>query len=141
MEDKLEFELTPDEFLSAPGTVVEKVGTHELKPGSFVYVKSLIASERGEIDAQAARYRESKGKNENFVQDFSVMLAFRCVCNSKGERFFTDVKQVAALKKSNAAVIARIAETAARLSGLSKNDLKELEKNSLEIQPEDSLTA
>lgn len=137
MDEKLQHELTAEEFLSASDLVIEKVDTHELKPGSFVWVKSLTAAERGEIDARAARYRESKNKDEGFVQDFSVMLAFRCVCNAKGERFFTDVKQVSALKQKNAAVIARIAETAARLSGLSKSDLKELEKNSPEIQPDD----
>lgn len=141
MDEKLEYELTAEEFLSASDLVIEKVETHELKPGSFVWVKSLTAAERGKIDADAARFKESKGKNDGFVQDFSIMLAFRCVCNAKGERFFTDIKQVEQLKKKNAAVIARIAEVAAKLSGLSKSDLKELEKNSPEIQQEDSPSA
>ncbi len=141
MDEKLEYELTAEEFLAASDLVIEKVETHELKPGSFVWVKSLTAAERGNIDADAARFRESKGKDSGFVKDFSIMLAFRCVCNAKGERFFTDIKQVEQLKKKNAAVIARIAEVAAKLSGLSKNDVKDLEKNLPEIQPDDSPSA
>lgn len=130
--------LTAEEFLSAYDVVIEKVDTHEIKPGSFIYARSITAAKRAQIDAVAARFRVTNGQNANDVRDFNINLVFWGACNEKGEPLFTDVKQVEQIKKRNAAMISRIAEVVARLSGLSKDDLKELEKNSLKIQPEDS---
>ena len=138
MTDDLKIQLTAEEFLTASDVVIERVETHEIKPGSFIYVRSLTAANRGRIDASAARFKQSNGKNSEEVQDFNVNLVFWGACDEKGERLFTDIKHVAQLKKRNAALISRIAEVVGRLSGLSKEDLEKIEKNSLEIQPEDS---
>lgn len=139
--EEFEFELTADEFLNASDVVIEKVPTPELKPGSFVYARSLTGGQRSKIDGSAARFRVSEGKNVSDIQDFNINLVFWGACNAKGERLFTDVRQVDQLKKRNAGVLSRIAEAVAKLSGLSKDDLKDLEKNSLKIQPEDSPSA
>ncbi len=91
-------ELTADEFLSAEDIVVEKFETPEIAPGSFVYVKSISAAERGKIDAGAARYKETKGKNEDFVSGFNITLVRLGACDSKGNRLFTTADQVEKLK-------------------------------------------
>lgn len=141
MEQELTTELTAEEFLNAVDVVVEIVPTPELKPGSFVYARSLTGGQRSKIDGNAARFKVSEGKNVSDIQDFNINLVFWGACNAKGDRLFTDIRQVDQIKKRNAAVISRIAETVAKLSGLSKDDLKDLEKNSLDIRPEDSPSA
>ncbi len=141
MDQELNYELNTEEFLNASDVVVEKVPTPEIKQGSYVYVRSLTGGQRSKIDGNAARFKVSEGKNVQDVQDFNINLVFWGTCNAKGERLFTEVKQVDQLRKRNAAVVSRIAEVVARLSGLSKEDLKVLEKNSSDIQPEDSPSA
>ena len=124
------------DFVENPGLVLEKVSTHEIKPDSFVYVRSMNAGERGYFENEIARYKESKGRTD-FPRTFTIKVAAKCACDEKGNRIFAD-GDVAVLEKSNAAVVARIAAAGQRLSGFSKEDIEELEKNSVEAQPEDS---
>lgn len=140
MNNNFVHEITADEFLNASDVVIEKVPTPEIGAGSFIYARSLRAGDRGRIDAQAAKFKTSNGKNTEDIQDFNVNLVFRGACNVKGERLFTDIKQVAVIKERNAAMVSRIAEVVARLSGLSKEDLEELEKNSGKVQQDALLT-
>ena len=37
MTDDLKIQLTAEEFLTASDVVIERVETHEIKPGSFIY--------------------------------------------------------------------------------------------------------
>lgn len=104
--------------------------------GGTIYVRSISAAERGLIEEGAARFKESKGKNDTFARTFTVKMVSMSVCDENGQRLFED-KDIALLQQKNAAVISRIAEVAQRLSGFSKQDLEELEKNSPEAQPED----
>lgn len=139
---KFDQALSADEFLNAPDTVIERVETPELKPGSFVYVRSITAEERGIIESQGALFKEKlqRGKEDPFARDYTVKFAYLCMCNADGTRMFTDIKAVAALKKKNSAVIGRIAARGQKLSGFSKEDIEELEKNSPQTQLEDSLS-
>ena len=108
--------------------------------GGTIYVRSISAAERGLIEEGAARFKESKGKNDTFARTFTVKMVSMSVCDENGQRLFED-KDIALLQQKNAAVISRIAEVAQRLSGFSKQDLEELEKNLPEAQPEDSPSA
>lgn len=139
---KFEHELTEEEFLSANHVVLERVQTPELKPGSYVYVRSINAAQRGDIMAKGVVSKEKaqRGKQDPFARDFDVTFVYLATCDKDGNRKFNDIQVVEKLKQKNAAVIARIAGVAQRLSGFSKKDLEELEKNSLENQQEDSLT-
>lgn len=128
--------LTKGDFVENPGLVLEKVLTHEIKPDSFVYVRSMNADERGYFENEIARYKESKGKTD-FPRTFTMKVAAKCACDDKGNRIFTDT-EVSILGKTNAAVVARIAAAGQRLSGFSKQDIEDLEKNSDEAQPENS---
>jgi hypothetical protein len=120
--------------------VIEPHPVPQWKNG-LVFVRSISAMERGEIEADAATYKEQKGKNQSFARDFTVKIAWLCMCNSNGKRLFDKVEDVAKLKQKNAAAIASIAEHGQRLSGFSKADMEQLEKKSETAQPDGSPSA
>jgi hypothetical protein len=132
--------LTAEEILAVEDTVIEAHPVPQWQD-RVVYVRSISAAERGQVEADAAKFRETKGKNSTFAEEFTVQMAWRGMCDQQGKRLFDTREQLVALKKKNAAAIAGIAEHIQRLSGFSKEDLQELEKNSLEAQPADSLSA
>lgn len=127
--------LNKQDILQAKDMVIERVDVPEW--GGAVCVRSISAAERGLIEEEAARYKETKGKGSSFARTFTVKMASMAICDEKGERLF-DEKDIALLQTKNAAVVSRIAEAAQKLSGFSKTDLEELEKNSSEAQPDDS---
>lgn len=139
-EDKFQYELSGDEFLEAFDVVIERVETPELKLGSYVHVRSLSAFDSGQIMADGAKFKEkvSAGREDPFARDFNVKFVYLGTCDSQGNRLFKDISAVAKLKQKNGAVIARIASRVQKLSGFSKQDLEQLEKNSVETQPDDS---
>lgn len=126
--------LNKQDILQARDVVKEMLEVPEW--GGTIYIRSISAAERGLIEEGAARFKESKGKNDTFARTFTVKMVSMSVCDENGQRLFED-KDIALLQQKNAAVISRIAEVAQRLSGFSKQDLEELEKNSPEAQPED----
>lgn len=144
MKDEYAFthELNAEEFLETSDVVIERVETPELKPGSYVFVRSLTAYESGEIMALGAKFKEkmAAGREDGFARDFNVKFAYLAMCDKYGKRLFSDISAVAKIKQKNAAVIARIAARAQKLSGFSKQDMEQLEKNSVETQPDDSLS-
>ncbi len=129
--------LNKQEILQARDQVIERVEVPEW--GGSVCVRSISAKERGLIEAAAARFKETKGRDDSFVRSFTVRLAGQTICDESGKRLFSD-DEIAQLAEKNAAVVSRIAEVAQRLCGLTKEDLEQLEKNSGKAQPEDSPT-
>lgn len=130
--------LTKQQILAAQDVVKEQVKVPEW--GGSVYVRSITAAERGQIEAAAARFKENKGKDDSFARNFTVKFAAMAICDQKGERVFKD-EDIAALAQKNSAVVSRIAEVAQRLSGFTSADVEELEKNSEQAQPGVSLSA
>jgi len=108
--------------------------------GGSVCVRSITAAERGQIEAAAAKFKESKGKDDSFARTFTVKFAALALCDEQGVRLFTDERDIANLAAKNASAVSRIAEVAQRMSGFTKQDLEELEKNSGNAQPEDLRT-
>lgn len=106
--------------------------------GGSVYVRSLSAAERGLIENDAAQYKESKGKG-SFARTFTVKMALLGMCDADGKRMFDD-NEIGLLQEKNALAISAVAEHVQRLSGFSKADLEELEKNSVEAQPAASVS-
>lgn len=114
-------ELSADAILGADDVVIESVPCPEW--GGEVYVKSMTGAERDEFE---------KGLRRNGDLDLTnarARLLVRVIVNQGGTRKFSDV-QAPALGKKNAAVISRIYDVAARLSGLSDDEQAETEGNS-----------
>lgn len=127
--------LSKQDIIKVKDSVVERVEVPEWN--GEVYLRSITASERGQIEAAAASFRESKGKDASFARTFTVKIVAMSLCDESGARLFND-DEVSQLGQKNARVIARLAERAQHLSGFSKEDLDELEKNSSGAQPEGS---
>jgi hypothetical protein len=132
-------QLSANEILDIIDVVIEPHPVLQWK--GMVYVRSVSAQERGEIEAGAAMFKEHKGKDATFARDFTVRFAWLAMCDENGTRLFSKIEDVAKLKQKNAAAIASIAEHAQKLSGFSKQDMEELEKNSGKAEPEDSDSA
>lgn len=93
------------------------------------------AYEQSLIDARS----DARGRTKveaNFT-NAKARLAVQCVIDANGQRVFTDA-EAAALGQKSASAVNRIAQVAQRLSGMSKEDLDDLEKNSVPAQPADS---
>ena len=132
--------LTAEEILAMEDLVIEPHTVTEWN-NRVVYVKSLSAAERGEIEAQAARFKELKGRDDSYAKTFTVRMAWMGMCDPSGKRLFDKPEQVAQLQKKNAAAISGIAEHTQKLSGFSPKDMEELEKNSEQAQPDSSASA
>lgn len=130
--------LTADEIDLVDDVIIEKHPVPEWGQNRGVYVRSISAEERGQIEAEAARFKESKGRNDSFARTFTVKMAWLGMCNEHGEPLYGKATDVARLQKKNAAAIAHIAEHVQRLSGLTQEEIEALEKNSGKAQPEDS---
>lgn len=131
--------LDKQSILQVKDVQIERVEIPEW--GGVVCVRSITAAERGQIEAAAAKFKESKGKDESFARTFTVKFAALALCDEQGARLFTDERDIANLAAKNASAVSRIAEVAQRLSGFSKTDIEELEKNSGKAVPEDLRTA
>ncbi len=127
--------LTADEIFAADDQVIEPVSVPEW--GGKVYVRSISAKERGRIVGEAARFRETKGKNVTFMEEFDANFVLLAACDEQGNPVFS-VDQKARLLGKNAAVVSRIAAKAQKLAGMSKEDIEALEKNSETTQSDDS---
>lgn len=125
--------LRKQDILQVKDTVIEKVTVPEW--GGEVCLRSITAAERGIIEAAAAAYKDSKGKDASFARTFTVKILSMALCDEDGKRLFTD-DEISELAKKNAKVVARLAEVAQKLSGFAKEDIQELEKNSPNVQPE-----
>ena len=131
--------LTAQDILDIDDVIIEPHPVPQWE--GMVYVRSVSAQERGEIEAGAAMFKEHKGKDASFARDFTVKFAWLAMCDENGKRLFSKIEDVAKLKQKNAAAIAAIAEHAQKLSGFSKQDMEELEKNSGKAEPDDSDSA
>ena len=122
-------ELTREQILEAEDVEILKVETPEW--GGHVFVKTVIANESY---AHSKNRIDGNGEIEevNLIVDYCAFV----MCNSKGERIFTN-DDVEALGKKNTKTLLRVYEAGKKLNG---EDLEELEKNSEATQSEDSIS-
>jgi len=120
--------LTREEILAADDIVSETVAVPEWRRGGTgtVIVRGLMGDERDDFEASCIR---GKGrKTEVNYRNARAKLAARCMRNPDGSLMFSD-DDVVALGKKSAAALNRVYEVAARLSGLTEEDLEELAGN------------
>lgn len=100
-----------------------------------VVVHSLAGDERDDLEASMTKFKGKK--TEVNFKNMRAKLIVKSTYDKDGQRLFRDEDEVAVGKK-NAAALQRIFEVAARLSGITQEDVEELTKNSEEGQSEDS---
>jgi len=116
--------LTREQILQADDLRRELVAVPEW--GGQVYVRSLTGTERDQFEASfiTVNGMDTQLKLENIRAQLVSMTAV----DDDGKRLFS-AADVQALASKNAAALQRLFETAQKLSGLSKEDVKELAKN------------
>jgi hypothetical protein len=96
--------------------------------GGSVMVRGLTGSERDKFEASVL---VKKGKDYDVkLTDLRARLVVLSVIDEAGNRLFDD-NDVAELGKKSASALNRVFEAAQRLSGLTDQDIEELEKNLL----------
>jgi ribosomal protein L12E/L44/L45/RPP1/RPP2 len=116
--------LSRDDVLKAEDLTTEEVDVPEW--GGSVLVRGLSGRERDEFEASMMVRR-----GKRYVPDTAnvrAKIVARCVIGDDGERLFTD-SDVDALGEKSGAAIDRVYEVAARLSGLSDEDIEEIAEN------------
>lgn len=127
--------LTRDQILQAQDLPKEEVQVQEW--GGSVWVRGLTASERDQMESY---FFDDAGKRRDIKSLFKNMrarLVVWAVCDESGNSIFTE-KDIEQLGKKNGKVVDRLYGVIQRLSGLTKQDIEELSKNSESGQPEDS---
>lgn len=125
--------LSKDKILNSDDLQTEIV--HVPEWDGDVMVCSLTGVQRDHFEETIVRKR---GKNIDVnMHNLRAKLVALSVVDKDGSRIFTDADAIA-LGKKNASAIQRIYDVAARLSGLSKDDVEELVKNSGIIPSDDS---
>lgn len=116
--------LTREAILAAVDIMSETVTVPEW--GGTIIVRGLTGDERDDFEASCLR---GKGrKTEVNYRNARAKLVVRSCYTPEGARLFTD-EDATALGKKGAAALNRVYEVAARLSGLTEEDLEELAKN------------
>jgi hypothetical protein len=116
--------LTREEILAAADILSETVTVPEW--GGTIIVRGLTGEERDEFEASCIR---GKGrKTEVNYRNARAKLVVRSCYKPDGSRLFEE-EDAPKLGKKGAAALSRVYEVAARLSGLTEDDLDELAKN------------
>lgn len=133
--------LTRADILNANDIQKERVNTPEWGKDGYVFVKALTARER---DRWEASLYETKGRGTNVEivskrDDMRARLAAITICDETGQKMF-EVADIDALSQKSAKPIDRIFAVAQRLSGITKEDVEELEKNLMPGKDDSSIT-
>lgn len=109
--------LTRDEILNRDDSKRERVDVPEW--GGSIYVRTMTGSQR---DYAETAFEKDRRKFRGYV-------AAMTVCDENGELLFKET-DITALSQKSASALDRVLETAARLNGMTKAAVEELEKNS-----------
>jgi hypothetical protein len=117
--------LSHDDFLRADDRQPEEVSLDGIPgyDGRTVLVRGLTGAERDQFETSMLVRRGNK--LETNWHNLRAKLVALCVVDDDGKPLF-DVAETELIGNKSAAVISRIYDTAARLSGLSESDVEEL---------------
>ena len=131
--------LTKEAILKADDLPTEVVTVAEW--GGDVLVRGLNGTERDEFEASTIALRGPMGKQTAVPDTANIRakLVARCIIEDDGTPMFTQ-QDVHALGLKSSAALDRVFEVASRLSGISKDDLEELGKDSPNGQNDGSIS-
>lgn len=126
-----------NEILSADDRKQERVPVPEW--GGTVIVQSLTGAERDAYEQTIIELRKD-GETEMHLENARAKLLVRTLVDESGKLLFNE-EDVVALGEKNAAAMNRAYDKAMELSGLRKEDVKELVGNSKSDQSEGSTSS
>ena len=124
--------LSKEAILAADDLGLEEVEVPQW--GGSVLVKPLTAKQRGWFTSQLVEHR--KGGNVIRLEQIQIRLCAMSIVQENGNRMFSD-NELAALAGKSAGALQIVFEAAQRLSGLSDEQVEELQGNSNETPSED----
>lgn len=133
MTDKF---LTRDEILAAVDIGEEVVEVPEW--GGKVRIRGLDGKQRDRYQASLISNPGAKDSSID-LENATAKLVALCAVDAEGKALFS-MKDVQALGAKSGAALNRCYEAASQLSGLSKEDIKELTGNFTNGQSEDSIS-
>lgn len=117
--------LTRDAILTADDLKKEEIQVPEW--GGSVFIRCMTGTERDAFESEAYTVR---GKDVQINREnFRARLLVRVLVDEKGERLFSD-KDIASLGAKSGKALDRVFTVAMKISGLSKEDVEDLTKNS-----------
>lgn len=122
--------LTKDQILSASDMPTRDVEVPEW--GGTVRVRSLTAAERDEFEASVAQAGPDGKSN---LKNVRARLCMRALVDDAGSQMFSQ-GDIALLGRKSAKALDRVFDAARELSGMRKEDVEGLAKNS-EAAPDD----
>lgn len=105
--------------------------------GGEVRVKTLTGSERDQYEAESVK--TNKGRREVNMSNMRARLIAMCAVDDQGQLLFTRA-DVMKLGQKSAAALERVFEAAAKLNGMTDEDMEELAGNSESGQNESSIS-
>lgn len=121
--------LNRDDILGAKDIEIERVETPEW--GGYTFVKSMTGIARGRLEKSITEKRG--GDTEVNMENLRAVIAAATICDEDGKLLFT-AEDAIALGEKSASALQRVFEVSNRLSGTSKDDVKELSEE-LEKNP------
>lgn len=125
--------LSRDDILSANDIQVEELPVPEW--GGVICVKTLTAEERDMLEAEIVQMSPDGKPKAMKLDTLRSTVAFLGICDSDGNRLFTDKKDIAALKKKSAAALDRVVARIQEMSAMSPADIEKLTANLKNDQP------
>jgi hypothetical protein len=124
--------LDRDAILKADDIEVRELEVPEW--GGSVYVRGMTGRERDQFEAGIVK---QKGRNTEInMKNARAKLVVLCTVDENGKRIFGDA-DIALLADKSAKALDRIFSVAQELSGISREDMEELTKNSEETSSDD----
>lgn len=125
--------LSKSDILKASDLVFEDVEVSQW--GGVVRVVAMSGTERDRWEAELVEVRN--GKRVLKQKNVRASLVARSIVGEDGKRLFTD-EEIGELGRKSAAGLAVVFRVAQRLSGVSEDEMGELEKNSKAAPGDDS---
>lgn len=117
--------LSKSDMLNADDREYEDVPVPEW--GGSVRIMGMRGAERDAFEAD--QYAKKDAPISQRMANFRAKLLVRCIVDEDFNRVYSD-KDAEALGKKNASVLSRLFEPAQRLSGMTREDVDEMSKNS-----------
>lgn len=125
--------LSKDQILSSNDIHVEELPVPEW--GGSICVKTLSADERDQIEAAMIEVGPNGQPKMTKMKKLRALVAFYGICDDKGNRIFTEGRDIDALSKKSAAALDRVVARIQALSAMSPADIEALTTNLKNAQP------
>lgn len=120
-----------EQILNSSDMESEAIALPDWGDGPF-YVRAMTGNERDDFESSLS----GVGGRVN-TKHIRAKLVCKTLCDENGNRIFTDA-DIAAVGNKSARMLDRVFAVACRLSGIGKDDVEEMSKNSESIPPSEN---